>query len=257
MTELFKATRLSKSYGAFKAIQEVSFDVRRGEGFAIIGPNGAGKTTLFKCLTGESPISGGSIHFAGEDISHLPAFMRTRLGMGRTFQVARIFPESTVLENLLVAIEARLHSEGGDVGRWYHFRPRTHVIEEACHRLNTVGLYTRRFEEAAILSHGDKKRLELAISLALDPAALMLDEPTAGMSPAERRSVIDMIRKLREDQGITIMLTEHDMDVVYGLADRIMVLNYGQMVALGTPGEVREDPVVLDIYLGREATADA
>lgn len=174
------------------------------------------------------------------------------MGLGRTFQVARILPHFTVLENLIVVIEVRLRNKGLGAGSWYSWRPASHVVEEAIWRLNDIGLMDKRFVESRALSHGDKKRLELGIALAGEPQVLMLDEPTAGMSPGERTQTVELLRRIRAEQGITIMLTEHDMEVVFGLADRILVLNYGEIIAIGKPEEVRRDSTVAEIYLGRE-----
>ncbi len=254
MKPLIEVRDLDKSYGAFKVLKNVSFDVGEGESFVIIGPNGAGKTTLFRSLTGEAKVNAGRITFAGENVTEVAAHDRVRKGMARTFQVARVFFEFTALENLVAAIEAR-----GDYLRrgrksWFGVAPRREIVEEAQARLEDMGLGDKRFVEARSLSHGDKKKLEFALALASQPRVLMLDEPTAGMSPAERQQTVALLRRIREDHGMTIVLTEHDMDVVFGLADRIMVLNYGEVVATGDPAAVRADPHVKQIYLGHEAS---
>lgn len=252
MTALIEVSGLCKNYGGHLVLKNVSFEVREGSGFAIIGPNGAGKTTLFKTLTGEASANSGSIRFDGEDITALPAHLRVRMGFGRTFQVARVFLESTCIENLVVAIEARQASEGRKVGSPFAWRPAPETVGEAMERLASVGLSDKRFIEARHLSHGDKKKLELAISMMSDPRVLMLDEPTAGMSPAERRQIVDLLLRVRAETGLTLMLTEHDMDVVFGLADEILVLNYGEVIVSGEPQAVRANHLVAEIYLGQE-----
>jgi branched-chain amino acid transport system ATP-binding protein len=251
-TTLIDVRKLCKSYGEHLVLKDVTFDVEDGEGFAIIGPNGAGKTTLFKTLTGEVPASNGSIHFGDHDITLLPAHERVRMGFGRTFQVARVFLDDTSVQNLIVTIEARRSQQALSNGNWYSWRPSAEVLEEACFRLAAIGLYDKRLIEARNLSHGDKKRLELAICLAGEPKVLMLDEPTAGMSPGERQQIVELIQHIRRDLGITVMLTEHDMNVVFGIADRVLVLNYGEIVALGSPSDIRSDPMVSEIYFGKE-----
>jgi branched-chain amino acid transport system ATP-binding protein len=252
MEPLLRVTALAKSYGAHPVLKDVAFDVADGEGFAIIGPNGAGKTTLFKTLTGEVAANAGSIRFAGLDVTNLPAHLRIRLGFGRTFQVARVFKEFTAVENLVAAIEARRANEGRRASSWFAWRPAPEVVGEAVERLADMGLADKRFVEARNLSHGDKKKLELAIALTSEPKVLMLDEPTAGMSPAERRQAVDLLLRIRQERGVTLMLTEHDMDVVFNLADRILVLNYGEVITIGEPEAVRNDPHVAEIYLGQE-----
>lgn len=254
MTALIEVSGLCKSYGAHQVLKDISFEVADGEGFVIIGPNGAGKSTMFKSMTGEAAINGGTVRFDGQDVTEMPAHERVRLGMARTFQVSRVFLEFTALENLIAAIEARLDFFHEPKGKWWQWRPVSRVVDEAMHRLDQIGLGGKHLEEARNLSHGDKKKLELAIALASEPRVLMLDEPTAGMSPAERHQAIDLLRRILRDHRMTLVLTEHDMDVVFGLADRIMVLNYGELIAIGQPEEVRRDPHVMEIYLGQEMT---
>ena len=241
-----------KSYAQLEVLRGVSLSVQASEVFAIIGPNGAGKTTMFKVMTGELPSDGGRIRFNGEDVTHLPAFERVRRGFGRTFQVARVFRDFTVLENAIVAIEARRGHTGEPLGSRWRCAPSQDVREEACVLLDDVKLSALAGQDARFLSHGDKKRLELAIALAGRPRVLMLDEPTAGMSPSDRAEIAALISRVRTERGITIVMTEHDMDVVFGLAHRIMVMNYGEVVATGTVEQVRNDPRVREVYLGKE-----
>lgn len=241
---------VSKNYGTIPVLKNLSFEVREGEAFAIIGPNGAGKTTMFRTLTGEVQVTAGRIFYEQADITKLPEYQRVRLGMGRTFQVARIFPDSTVLENMVVAVESR---PGSARATWWRIAAAQTVHEEAMERLSMVGLSGKENLMARILSHGDKKRLEFAMMLARSPRVLMMDEPTAGMSPADRHETIDLLKRVRGEQRQTLLLTEHDMDVVFDLADRILVLNYGELIALGTPDEIRGNEAVRNVYLGQES----
>src|SRR5262245_13377632 len=207
---LLTARAIRKSYGALEVLRGVDLAVAAGEAFAIIGPNGAGKTTLFKVLTGETLDYSGSVNFDGNDVSRLPSHRRARGGFGRTFQVARVFGELPILTNVVLAVEARKAARGETVTRWWDWRPAGTTRDEALSILASVGLDRRLEDEAALLSHGDKKRLELAITLAGQPRVLMLDEPTAGMSTEDRRSTTKLLLDLKQ-QGITLVLTEHDM----------------------------------------------
>ena len=180
----------------------------------------------------------------------MPAWQRVRLGFGRSFQVARVFPDLTTEDNVVVSVEA--HRRNAKLGphRSLSWSPGPEVRDAVAATLEEVGLADKRGETARLLSHGDKKRLELAMSLALQPRILMLDEPTAGMSPVDRRAATDLLAAVKERHGMTIVLTEHDMDVVFGLATRVAVLHYGEIVAEGAPADVRSSPLVQDIYLG-------
>lgn len=253
MHPLIEATGLHKSYGAIPVLKNISLSVAERETFAIIGPNGAGKTTLFKVITGETSANQGTVRYAGDEVTSLPADRRAALGFGRTFQVARVFGSFTTRENIVIAVEARRRNAGETLGRWYDFRPSPLTLAEADEAAVSVGLEDKRDVQASFLSHGDKKRLEIAITLALKPRVLMLDEPTAGMSPTDRAQSVELIAKVRAAHGVTVMLTEHDMDVVFGLANRIMVLNYGEIIAVGTPAEIRTNPAVREVYLGEES----
>ncbi len=243
---------VSKSYGSLVVLKSVSLSVEPGQIFAIIGPNGAGKTTLFKVMTGESPCNGGRIIFLGDDLTRSPAHVRVKKGMGRTFQVARVFRDFSVLENIIVAIEARRRNAGERVGEAFSVMPSEEVSAEAEELISSLGLAHLMHRQASLLSHGDKKRLEFLIALALKPKALMLDEPTAGMSPSDRTGIAALIRDIRAKHGITVVMTEHDMDIVFELADRIMVLNYGETVAIGGIDDIRSNRSVREVYLGKE-----
>lgn len=249
---LLQANGLRKSYASIKVLKAVSLAVGEKETLAVIGPNGAGKTTLFKVLTGEVPTDEGTVRFKGDDVTRLPAHRRAQMGFGRTFQVARVFPDMTALENVVVAVESVEAAPERGFARlaWW---PSARTIGAARQLLDDLGLDRKRDETARNLSHGDKKRLELACCLALRPRILMLDEPTAGMSPSDRAAAVELIARVRQRHGVAVMLTEHDMGVVFGLADRVVVLNYGEVIAVGTGDVVRADPRVRDIYLGSGA----
>ncbi len=254
MNDLLCIQGVGRKYGDFHALKNVSFDVAQGQTLAIIGPNGAGKTTLFKVMTGEVPASSGRMALDGRDITHTSADERARLGLGRTFQIVRIFPEMTLLENLVVAIEARERHRASTRGiaRYLRALPDDAVLQEAWQRLGELGLPQLHAVQARHLSLGDRKRLELALTIALEPRVLMLDEPTAGMAPADRVAIIDMIKRLRDQLGLTILLTEHDMNFVFQLADRLIVMNQGEKVFAGSPEEARNSALVQEIYLGKE-----
>lgn len=249
---ILEARALSKRFGGFQAVSEISFTAEEHDVVAIIGPNGAGKTTLFRMLTGEIRCTSGECHFAGENVTRLSAAQRVAAGMGRTFQVARVFSHFTVLENMVVAIEAR-NRTAGIRGHAMRVEPSEQVLDEAAGWLEDLGLIEHWSGEAGKLSLGDRKRLELAMVLALEPRMLFLDEPTAGMSSFERGRIIELIERLRREHGLSIVLTEHDMGLVFRLSDHLIVMNQGQMVAQGLPLEVREDPIVRELYLGKEA----
>lgn len=249
---LLQATDLRVSYGTFEVIKGVSLSVKKGESLAIIGPNGAGKTTLFKALTGEVDCQSGKVHFGGTDVTHMPAHLRTIKGMGRTFQVSRVFLELTVLENVVVALESRRKNQRQRAGAWWRVAPSANLLADAVGLLDQLGIADLRGETAATLSHGDKKRLELTLALALEPKILMLDEPTAGMAPADRMRIVDVIQQIRKEKGVSLVMTEHDMNVIFSLADSVMVMNYGEVIAAGSVEEVRNDPTVREVYLGKD-----
>lgn len=252
MTAILKVEGVSKSFGLFKALTDVTFEVQRGQTFAIIGPNGAGKTTLFKMMTGEVAQDTGRVWLNGNDISKASADERVPLGLGRTFQIVRVFREFTLMENLILAIETRNRLRGTGKRGWLQLSPGQEVTDEAYQRLSHLGIARHHRTEAHHLSLGDRKRLELAMTLAMEPLVLMLDEPTAGMSPPERVAIIDLIQRTKEELGLTILLTEHDMDFVFRLSQAVMVMNHGEKILDGSPEAVAASPVVREIYLGKE-----
>lgn len=239
---------LSKHFGGLKAVDGVSLTVSRGERRAIIGPNGAGKTTLFHLLSGELPTTAGRILLFGRDITRLPAHRRAALGIGRTFQVTNLFIRLTVLENVLLAVA------GLQPVKYQMVRPVLDLLdlrERAQALLERVQLWERRDWPVASLSYGEQRQLELVLALAGEPALLLLDEPTAGLSPAETQMLVGVIRGL--DPSMTVLLIEHDMDVAFEVTDRVTVLHLGRVLADGAKEDVRRDPEVQRIYLGAAA----
>ncbi len=249
MSELLRTEGLRKAFGELTAVDGVDLRLADGELAAIIGPNGAGKTTLINLLSGALIPDAGRVVFRGEDVTRLPGHLRVRRGLARSFQVMTIFPRLTVLENILLPILTRL-------GRLLHaFAPltrHTDAAAEAERLLRNVGLWEEGHRPAGVLSHGDQRRLELAIALATHPACCLLDEPSSGMHPAERTVILDLIRALSGSGQATFIVVEHDMDVVFALATRIIVMNRGRILADGSPDAIRDNREVRDIYLGEE-----
>ena len=246
---------LTVRFGGHVAVDRVSCRFEAGTLTAIVGPNGAGKTTYFNLISGQLPASEGSVRLNGEDITSLPAPLRTRRGLGRAFQLTQLFPHLSVLENVRLAVQAREQGRA-DVGHWARldllrvWLDRREWIAEAQALLAQVHLADKAEATAASLPHGDQRKLEVALLIALDPKVYMFDEPTAGMSVDEVPVLLDLIRQLKRRKDIVILLVEHKMDVVRELADRIIVLHNGQLVADGEPAEVIASPVVQQAYLG-------
>jgi branched-chain amino acid transport system ATP-binding protein len=241
---------LTKDFGGFIATNHVSFQLEQGERHAIIGPNGAGKTTFFNLITGHLLPSSGNVFFDGKDITGMPPHKVVRLGLARSFQRINIYPRMTVFENVQVALIARDHK---------HFKLFTlgepQNRGETAELLNLVGLEREAQEIAGELSYGKQKQLELAIALAENPRVLLLDEPTAGMSPQETEEAIELVDRITKERGLTLLFTEHDMSVVFGISDRISVLHHGEIIAAGLPDQVRNDPEVRRVYLGESLDA--
>jgi branched-chain amino acid transport system ATP-binding protein len=236
---------IRKAFGGVQAVHDVSFHLAAGELLALIGPNGAGKTTCFNCLNGQLRPDAGSVRLQGRELVGLPPRRVARLGVGRTFQITRTFASMTVLENVqqaLLARHARTRNLWSAADRLYR--------EEAAALLAQVEMADQAGRACAVLAYGDLKRVELAIALAQQPVLLLMDEPTAGMAPRERVELMALTRSIVRAQNLAALFTEHDMDVVFGHADRIMVMSRGELIALGPPGLVRADPVVQQIYLG-------
>jgi branched-chain amino acid transport system ATP-binding protein len=249
---------LTIRFGGHVAVDHVSCSFAPGTLTSIVGPNGAGKTTYFNLISGQLPASEGTVLLGGEDITHLPAPLRTRRGLGRAFQLTQLFPNLSVHENVRLAIQAR-EAGRGKVGLdlWRVWSDHKAWLREATQLLEQVNLADKAQAAASSLPHGDQRKLEVALLLALDPKVFMFDEPTAGMSVDEVPVVLDLIRSLKARKDIVILLVEHKMDVVRELSDRIIVLHNGQLVADGEPAEVIASPVVQQAYLGMAAEDEA
>jgi branched-chain amino acid transport system ATP-binding protein len=239
---------VSKNFGSLRAVSDVSMRVGHGELRAIIGPNGAGKTTFFNLITGFFPPSGGDILLDGQNINRIPAAQRVKMGMGRTFQITEIFPELTVLENVRIAVETGLNFS---LRAWLGAADKKAVADASDEVLTLANLTSKADRLVGELSHGDQRAAEISMALALKPTLLLLDEPTAGMGDEETYQVTGLIRRLHRDSKYTIVLIEHDMRVVFHLADRISVLAEGKLLADGTPAEISKDEHVQNAYLGK------
>jgi branched-chain amino acid transport system ATP-binding protein len=244
---MLEIAQLTKSFGALRATDGVTLEVGEGETHAIIGPNGAGKTTLIGQLAGDIRPDGGTIRFAGEDVTALPAPRRARRGLARTFQITSVFPEFTALDNVALAVQA----SSGRIGLWRPARGDAALAGPAAACLEEVGLGARAGVPAAAMSHGEHRQLEVAMALATRPRLLLLDEPVAGMGAEESQRMIQLLAKLK--RRLTIILVEHDMDAVFRLADRISVLVYGRIIATGAPEAIKANAEVRKAYLGEDA----
>lgn len=249
---MLQLENISKNFGGLPALSDVSFSVPKGLVTALIGPNGAGKSTLINCITGVFQPSSGQVHFQQQDVTALPAHQIAQLGIARTFQNLKLFPRLTVLDNVLTG----LTSEGGNsmlmaMLRLPYLRTRERQLKlRALEALDRFGLSDKVDWPAAVLAYGDKKRVELARAIVSNPELLLLDEPVAGLNAEETAEVGEQLRLLRS-AGHTMLLVEHDMDLVMEIADQVVVLDSGKCIATGTPDEVRRNPLVLEAYLGR------
>ena len=241
-----KTENLSKSFGALRAVNDVSLAIEAGSLHSIIGPNGAGKTTLFNLLTGTFPPTSGRIIFDGKDITGTPAHRVAHLGLARSYQRTTVFPALSLLDNVWVAAFATTRSWSGLL--WKNTNDFSSVKEKALQALKDVGLEHKADHPARQISHGEQRQLELAIALAAAPRVLLLDEPAAGLSPEETRRMVALVRTLKG--RYTIVLIEHKIDIIMSVSDRISVMHFGSLIAEGTPGEIQRDPEVRRAYLG-------
>jgi len=240
---ILRTEQLSVRFGGLNALKDVNFEVARDEVRAIIGPNGAGKSTFFNCLTGVLKPTSGRIIFKGEDVTGLPSNAISQKGIARSYQITNIMPNASTLENVRIAVQSRRHS-------WNllsHHAGFADINEKAQAALDAVRLLSKADELAANLSHGEQRNLEIGIALATEPSLLLLDEPTAGMSAAETHETMQLVRRIAKN--LTILIVEHDMQVVMELCHRITVLHYGEILADGTPEEIQRNPRVQEVYL--------
>ncbi len=252
---LLEVEDLTRRFGGLVAVNQVSFNIHQGEIFGLIGPNGAGKTTLFNLVTGLIHPSAGQLRFQDQSIARLRPHQIAQRGIARTFQNVRLFGELSALENVMIA--RHIHTRSGLLKGIFRLPPvsqeEAKTRQVASDLLKLVGLSDRASEQARNFAYGDQRRLEIARALALSPQVLLLDEPAAGMNPNEKHQLSQFIRAIRDQFDLTILLIEHHVPLVMGLCDRIAVLDFGQLIALGNPAAVKNDPAVIEAYLGVEA----
>jgi len=249
---LLQIENLNKSFGRVQAAVNINLAFEEGVLTSIIGPNGAGKSTLINILSGSLPADSGRIFFQGTDITHMPIHRRVRLGLCRSFQVVNVFPELTVFENIqlpVLAVKNRSRRLFGSLAK------ETAVNREVNEILELIGLAAEGQTIASALSHGDERVLEVGIAMAARPKLLFLDEPTAGMNPVERVQILENIRRLSDQGRTTFVIVEHDMDIVFSLSQRVIVMHYGEIIGDGTADAIKSNPRVREVYLGEEVTA--
>jgi branched-chain amino acid transport system ATP-binding protein len=247
--EVLKIDNLIKSFNGNTVISDISLSIEQGELSAIIGPNGAGKTTFFNLITGYHLPNSGQIYFEGKQIAGMQPFDIVRLGIARAFQITNIFPKLSVLENIVATV---ITHRKGNLNLVTPIIKLKSVYERAYQILEDVGLADRAHRQSGTLAHGNQKILDIAVALAMEPKLLLLDEPTAGMSPEERWQTVELVQKLWRQLNITMVFIEHDMDIVFGISQKVRVLCYGTMLAEGTPEEISKNDKVIEAYLGEE-----
>ncbi len=248
MSSILKIEKLCKRYGGLAANTDIDLDLIPGEIHAVIGPNGAGKTTFIKQIAGEATPTSGSIVFDGQDVTKMTSYARASLGLARSFQITSIFPNFTVLDNVAFAVQAHT---GSGFHFWREAKKLRNLNEQALEALKLVGLESRQDDLAGAMSHGEHRQLEIAMALVTNPKLMLLDEPTAGMGREESLKFVSLLKDVRK--GRTILLVEHDMEVVFALADRITVLANGRVIATDSPDAIRASSVVRDAYLGNDS----
>jgi len=249
MTDFLRTEKVRKYFGVVSAADDIDLQIGEGVLTSIIGPNGAGKTTLINLLTGNVLVDSGKIFFYNEEITHLPIHKRVKKGICRSFQIMNIFPKLSVFENLQIPVLSLLNQS---LSFFKPLRRHTDVNERVEKLLNEIGLTDKKDLAAGTLSHGDQRLLEIGLAMAPEPKLLFLDEPTAGMNPVERVKVLENIRRLSKEKQSTFVIVEHDMDIVFSLSDRIIVLHRGQILADGKPDEIKQNEDVRKVYLGEE-----
>jgi branched-chain amino acid transport system ATP-binding protein len=252
MAALLEVKDLSVHFGGLAAVKDVTFNIEPGERLVMIGPNGAGKTTLFNLLTGQLKPSGGTVRFKGQDITHKPVHSRTQLGIARSFQITSLFPNETVMTNVLIALQ------GTRSGRYRMFGVflRDKALQAAARELlESMDLWDKRGETVSSLAYGETRKLEMGLSLASEPDLLMLDEPSCGLTTTESADITERIRTL--GKKITVLMISHDMDLAFGVAERIILLHFGEISCEGTCEEIRANQTVKDIYMGSHKASTA
>jgi branched-chain amino acid transport system ATP-binding protein len=252
VTALLEVENLSVHFGGLAAVKEVTFAIEEGERLGMIGPNGAGKTTLFNLLTGQLKPSAGRVVFKGQDVTSKPVYARTQLGMARSFQITSLFPNESVLTNALIALQG---TRAGRFRLWGVFRRDKNLHAAAQELLESVELWDKRHEMVASLAYGEQRKLEMGLSLASGPELLLLDEPSCGLTPTESKDITERIRAL--GKKITVLMIAHDMDLVFGVAERIILLHFGEISCEGTCDEIRANQTVKDIYMGSHKASTA